>query len=740
MNSTSEKASLLRWEDDPICKMGKRPLRISRLRDGSRLPVDIDFESDDDTGLIKLERRSSYRKKFVGLWPLELAVLCVEHVQYNAMLLAMSLYWAFPLNYIKGFSFILWANIDAWDFYALHAIVTDSAGVVGQVYKGSRNTNLMSADIKLDYTWIARGWALAVGTCAMLVLALWVYFHRVRRYYQHRSAILLMLTSWFAVLLAVPALHSSVRVFQCRTESLNGTSRFVVDTMNAVDCNSATRIGSIVTTVILVIVPLFCALPVTMCFWIHSQLVSGCPKRHEAYLKMKEAEFGQGLNDSWLLGKWTLFAAFKRRAVYYHPLSFAVKFMLCIIAWLSHDQRLAWKTAQASACVAIFALWTLWSAAAWRGPYRLAALNVAHYISMVSLLLVSLLGALISADVDSPLLRGELLQVYLIVINSIAAGLLLCIWIYLVLKTVRARSGYSEGVWPALFNRAARKKKLDQTTSRYLLAMQRAQQCLRITKEAIPVLAPCHELARHIQIINAYCREAEHQDDQLHSSLWQLLDELTAVHAVLLRKSIFADTSKESVRYCAQELLKLLPAWQKQLQQREKDFILMRPVKRRILLKLYVMSLFLSKSSGTQANRRPRSSNPGPGSSEGKQRKKSGVRFADTLDVYSVSSGDVGDYLRTASQSTLGMLDDDDTGVHDRFLKAIDELLPEQRARGYSTVSTFSEGNLDMAQPALSNVLEEPEQAITSGGEVTADADHLTVRSAFQSEVEDTSV
>ena len=47
---------------------------------------------------------------------------------------------------------------------------------------------------------------------------------------------------------------------------------------------------------------------------------------------------------------------------------------------------------------------------------------------------------------------------------------------------------------------------------------------------SLPALfAPAHELSRQIQIINAYCREAELLDDPLQDTLWHLLDELIEV-------------------------------------------------------------------------------------------------------------------------------------------------------------------------------------------------------------------
>lgn len=55
-----------------------------------------------------------------------------------------------------------------------------------------------------------------------------------------------------------------------------------------------------------------------------------------------------------------------------------------------------------------------------------------------------------------------------------------------------------------------------------------------------PMFAPAHELSRQIQIINAFCREAEHLRDPIHDTLWDVLDELMEAHAQIAPRSLFA--------------------------------------------------------------------------------------------------------------------------------------------------------------------------------------------------------
>ena len=54
-------------------------------------------------------------------------------------------------------------------------------------------------------------------------------------------------------------------------------------------------------------------------------------------------------------------------------------------------------------------------------------------------------------------------------------------------------------------------------------------------------------------------------------------------------RSLFANSVKDSIRRTAGEFMRMMPQFVRRLAQREYDFIMIKPVKRRILLKLYIM-------------------------------------------------------------------------------------------------------------------------------------------------------
>ena len=106
-----------------------------------------------------------------------------------------------------------------------------------------------------------------------------------------------------------------------------------------------------------------------------------------------------------------------------------------------------------------------------------------------------------------------------------------------------------------------------------------------------PIFAPAHELSRQIHVINAFCREAEKLGDPMQGTLWDVLDEVIDAHEKIAPKSLFAESTKPTIRATAQEFLQLMPAFSLRLAQREFDFLLVRPVKRRIILKLFIVGM-----------------------------------------------------------------------------------------------------------------------------------------------------
>ena len=670
-----------------------RPEWSSSSKRSVKFVVDMDDSDDDeDLELDNLEKRSKWRRRVVTLWPLQLFLLLLEHAQYTALLLSASQTWAWPLDFISGLKFLFWTNFDAWEY----------AKVADGVYNGAKDTVIASSAVSVDYTSVVIGWLSAIGGTLLVVVVVvamvsWKWPSRSILVAARSKFVLLVL----AQVLALPIGVALSRLAQCRSKPVyaadgtqQGTEQ-VLDVHNEIVCWSSKH-WAYAAPSLFVVVLLFVALPIKLWLSIRDQLVSSVSARHEGYLRLKEAEFAQSLDDTWLIGQWHVFSSFKRSAVFYIVINYWMKLLAGVALGIPHDHRRTWKTAQASLCVAIFALMLLWSTLRWRGPFRVGALSLVQIFSMFVLLCSSLVGALLAADVQDPLLTGNYLLTGLVVINSVGLGWFVVVTIYLVWSWRRAKMGKGRPVWPSLLKYkmvtqgSKYRPQIDGRTARYLLAMLRARQTLSMSASCPAVLVPTHELSRHIQIINAYCREAEQEGDELHATLWDLLDDLMSRHTVGLAQSVFANSSKASLRYSARELYQLLPAWSRRLAQREHDFILMRPVKRRLLLKLYVLSTFMrshvpkiaSARSSTSARRRSTAH-------FGARQTKKSVAFADEEPIWGGSSTPSAfDLSRIQSQaSSIG---DEDDGVHERFLQQIDSWLPERTDRPNTGASSSS--------------------------------------------------
>jgi len=60
-------------------------------------------------------------------------------------------------------------------------------------------------------------------------------------------------------------------------------------------------------------------------------------------------------------------------------------------------------------------------------------------------------------------------------------------------------------------------------------------------------------------------------------------------------------SGKSSVKETSEEFIRLMPSFRKRLKQREYDFVLVPAVKRRLLLKMYILSVFVNNKYKKQS-------------------------------------------------------------------------------------------------------------------------------------------
>lgn len=522
-----------------------------------------------------------------ALWKSDLLILIIEHLQLYSLILSLSLRWPWPTDYIRGSRFMFVINFDLWELVKTN----------DDIYRGVAAATVDPDEVPFDYFAFALSWLLIVTCLPMVGVVCHYGLKKIKemsiptmiRWQSHVLHVFLLI----AQLLCLPFAMVTVRLLQCDTYTPPGIdSRYKSVVLSDTDCWSGTHIGllvpmSLVSVFYLIVIPLW------MMRTVKSELVvsSLCclcrgHRTHENYIRLKEMEYSLELEDGWLNKHYRLFSSYRRSWVLYRPVSFFVKTLVVLIygALFYSDYY------QANSLFAVLLLWLLFLL--FLPVYRLHIFNVLLIVSLLANTSNAVLGLLVVLETESSLLVGHNLVNALLVVQFGWLIVAVLCTLYLVLRhyhkigpLVVTTTAKNSSLWPTLSS--------SSDDHKYLLSILQSRRVLDYTQSIPSILAPTHQLANQIQVINAYCREAELLNDPLHSTLWATLDELIDVHNAVRPSSIFANSTKLNVQKTANELIELLPSLRSRLDQREHDFILVPPVKRRLLLKMFVLSTFI---------------------------------------------------------------------------------------------------------------------------------------------------
>ncbi|XP_019638101.1 PREDICTED: uncharacterized protein LOC109480348 [Branchiostoma belcheri] len=525
----------------------------------------IQFEETSDDGTIvkmpKTKRRTS-------LLVFDLILLLLDYLQFFALLMAMSEHWTWPETWLRHLSFVFLFNLDVWEFTKF------STGV----YVSAKSYFLPSA-VVFDVHFLLLAWLML---CTVLVVS-YTIFYAVLLYKQNASMLLriaqlqrVYLT--IAQVIALPLGTTLAKLFHC-------TYLDAVDVYNGYTCFSGTHWGLVAGAVAMSLL-FFVGIAAWMIIKIRRQMFSSHSDRHEGYLQLKEAQFIRSIDVVWAVGHFHLFSSYKRFWVYYRPVLFLFKFaIVCFYAGLiRHPLAQIW-------CILVCWLVFLVVGCIWR-PFRVTSFNFMFIMNFVCLLANSFVGcALNMPSLTSVWLTPDYLFYELLLINGVWC-LAVVLWLLFLLMRRCGCLWKGYPLWPSMTEHGM--DKLSTTTRHYIKAILDGRQLLERSLSMPALFSPAHELSRQIQIINAYCREAEYLRDPFHDTLWDLLDELIEAHTRIAPISLFAESVKPSIQQTAQELMKVMPQFTKRMVQRDYDFILMTPLKRRMLLKMYCIGVFVN--------------------------------------------------------------------------------------------------------------------------------------------------
>ena len=548
----------------------------------------IDTEDAEDTDIVGAKHR---RSRSVSLWPSDGILLCVEHVQLFALILSMSLSWGWPLSWIRSTSFALLFNLDFWEF-----------AKVQTVYRGRTHAFEDPNTIPFSYFGYSLAWLAAVAILPLLGWLAYLAIFRVR-YFSPVHALLYSarLVRGLAIVFQVLSLPLGlvvVRLFACQHYATPGLNepQYRSTVLRDTECWSGAHL-TVLAPLLVASLFHFVVLPVWMIYRIRMELISPslCTHRtwrtHEKYVLVKETEYLLGLDIAWAINHYPLFSSFKRPWVWFRPFSFFAKAIILVL-YGGLFYSLQYQV------VAIFAfICVCWVAVVLIPVYRLFSFQLMLIFSIFVNLCNLVLGILLALEVQNALLIGQNLINALVVINAVWLFVAIMWGIYLFLRSSNMSRSRCRPVWPLLPELDVTTKRSSSHTQKFAKAILAARQVAERCYSSTQFFAPVHELSTQIQIINAYCREAEVLKDPMHPSLWGLLYELIDLHTELYPHSVFKTSTKEYVPRPVQELMRLMPSLKKRLEQREYDLSLWTPAKRRILLKLLAVAAFMNNRS-----------------------------------------------------------------------------------------------------------------------------------------------
>uniref|UniRef100_K1Q114 Uncharacterized protein n=1 Tax=Magallana gigas TaxID=29159 RepID=K1Q114_MAGGI len=532
-----------------------------------KVQIDDDFEEE----ILMTERR---RKRRVSLLWQDCFLLILDFLQFLAIYQSMALRWTWPKEWLSNTYFVFLFNLDVYEFVKLHS----------GVYASVQNYNTPSSSVPVQFSAISIGWLVVI----LMLAAVYPIIYGVLWYRKSPALMTKMAYTRRVYVVILQALTLPLATYVGHIFQCTDTDR--VDVMNDLKCFYGIH-WLYVTFGLAILLFLFVLFPVYMVYITRSESVGSCPKHHESFLLLKETEYKVGLNKSWLVANMFVFSSFRFWGLYHRAVMQWLKLAI-IIAFCAGFNNIS---SQSLAVTLLFFGYFL--AFIFIRPYRIVIYNIMMLLSFLTLGCLGIIGSMVTRynvyTLSSPWLLPQYSRWVLTTIVTSWAVFWFMFLVYLVVRSILyQKKVIATPVWPTFST--SDNDHLSLQTKKFLKTFLHARFVLERTQRGPALFAPVHDLSRQIQILNAYCREAEFLGDALHGTMWDLLDEMIEIHAKLAQKSLFAETVKESIRKTANEFLSVMPLFSQRLAQRDYDLILVSPMKRRMLLKMYCMGVFLN--------------------------------------------------------------------------------------------------------------------------------------------------
>lgn len=186
--------------------------------------ISLSDNSDDEDDLYN---GKLFKKNDITLWVSDAIVMVIEHLQYYAILLALSEHWGWPVAWIDATSFMFIFNFDIWEFRKVET----------GLFHHSTVSFIDTSKLGFNYASYISAWAVIL--CLICGAFGAVYFNWMRK---RPLYLLLYIARWkrvmFLVLqfVCVPFGVAAARVFHCRMDLTRGVEVMVVQ--NEFECHT----------------------------------------------------------------------------------------------------------------------------------------------------------------------------------------------------------------------------------------------------------------------------------------------------------------------------------------------------------------------------------------------------------------------------------------------------------------------------------------------------------------------
>jgi len=377
-----------------------------------------------------LQTVASSKKKPYGTFTLatDAFLLVIQYIQLFALLQSLSLHWPWPEEWLQYAKYLFLLNADVWEFLKLYAY---------GIFHYSQNYYVPSSTMPVDFAYLISGWGAFLVLLSLIGIGCYSAFNKaLGPKMLFRLAVLKRAVVVILQLLLIPVGTVLFRLFQCNSDGK-------VDVKNEMTCFKDIH-WAYLAPALVVLILLFVVFPSWLILRTKEELLNAKHERHEVHLQLKETEYMYGINISWAVGNYHIFASFKSSAIHFR----AVQVVLFALILIIYSALLYHLFAQ---CLLMnCTLFIILIALCIIRPYRVTAYNVMLIINYLCLNINCLTGSFktsFDSSNGSPWLLPEYQFIILATVNGFWLFSVVVFISYLIIRTCCCKNK-QQSLWP----------------------------------------------------------------------------------------------------------------------------------------------------------------------------------------------------------------------------------------------------------------------------------------------------